>query len=65
MWRKIDDIAARFSQAAYSLMGAAGRDAQIVSALRRVLLRELRHADAHDYRANESMKEYKRGRQNV
>jgi hypothetical protein len=36
MWRKTDDIAARFPQAAYSLTVASERHAQIVGAMRRV-----------------------------
>jgi hypothetical protein len=36
MWRKADDIAARYPQAAHSLTKSGERDAQIVGAMRRV-----------------------------
>jgi hypothetical protein len=65
MWRKADDIAARCPRAAHSLTDAGERDAQIVDAMHRICCASLRHADAHDCRANESMKVYKRCRQNV
>jgi hypothetical protein len=65
MWRKADDIAARCPQSAHSLTETGARDAQIVGAMRRACYANLRHADAHDCRANESMKVYKRGRQNA
>jgi hypothetical protein len=65
MWRKTDDIAARCARLAESLTAAGERDAQIVSAMHRVCDAKQRHADAHECRANESMKVYKRCRQNV
>jgi hypothetical protein len=63
MWRKAGDIAARSPRPAHSLIGANERDAKIAVAMDRHCRVSLRHADAHDCRANESMEVYKRCRQ--
>jgi hypothetical protein len=65
MWRKIGDIAARRPWLAHVLTDEGERDARIVGAMHRVRYGNLRHADAHDCRASNVMKVYKRCRQNV
>src|SRR3954452_5937596 len=47
-----------FRKDAHSLTDRIERDVQIVCAMRRVCYAKLRHADAHDCRANEAMKVY-------
>jgi hypothetical protein len=56
MWQKIDDIAARCPWLAHVLTDEGERDARIVGAMHRVRYGNLRHADAHDCRANDAVK---------
>jgi hypothetical protein len=65
VWQKTGGIAAEAGATRFDAHAEPRSETPLKSIATRRVERNLRHADAHDYRANDAMKVYKRCRRNV